>query len=346
MRNFIKYGLNSFKMIYIAKYCLLALAAAFLMISCSEKDDVGNSTFPTDGVIRVSANIENPASRAGLDTDLFKQRLFYLNIVNPNNSNYSYFAEMIYSSTSNSWESYIPSTRTDNVPLTMLWQNATQHIKVAAIYSPGIFVSNSNFVDGFRINIYSDQSSSAYLNHSDFLSMLEKEVNPATDLVNGKIPIVLKHINSKINLKIKIGTEFTLAPNAATSNPITSVVMPNLFYNATYKITDGSLLPYGASNLNLTMCPTVYTPATASANSYALYECIVIPQTIAANEFAFNINIGSKTYRWVSPTSITFESGKQYSIELNVGKDAVTLGAITIGSAWRTDIDESNIETE
>ena len=79
-------------------------------------------------------------------------------------------------------------------------------------------------------------------------------------------------------------------------------------------------------------CPLTYTSSTATSPT-ATYEAILIPQTIAAKNFGVEILIGDKTYEWKSTAEVTLEEGKEYTLELNAGKNKVSGSSFT-ASTW------------
>ena len=172
---------------------LLTLAAVALLItSCNKTDEFApeqNSTFPADGVIRVATSVANPQTRAGMTTDDLKE--FDLHIVNEDNSIYSYNALM--KKNDNNWDSYEKGFTTDLVPLTLLWQNKTQPVKVAAV-ALGIFLGGDlSWNSSCTIQVNTIQDPEIEMKKSDILYMAEKVINPSTHLVDGKIlPKVLR----------------------------------------------------------------------------------------------------------------------------------------------------------
>ena len=76
----------------------------------------------------------------------------------------------------------------------------------------------------------------------------------------------------------------------------------------------------------------------------AKYECILVPQTIAANGFQVKIAIAGKTYTWKSLAEVNLASDTQYELTLTVGKDVVIVGGFS-ATPW-TEGGTENIETE
>jgi hypothetical protein len=69
----------------------------------------------------------------------------------------------------------------------------------------------------------------------------------------------------------------------------------------------------------------------------------VIPQTISNFVISFDLTNG-KTLNYTAPSSVTFEAGKSYTLNVQVGQDLVVAGAIT-ASPWES-VDAGMLETE
>ena len=222
---------------------LLTLAAiALLITSCNKTDEFApeqNSTFPADGVIRVATSVANPQTRAGMTTADLEE--FEMSIVNKVNTTYSYNALM--KKNGDNWESYEKGSNTDPIPLTLLWQNKTQPVKVAAVAS-GIFPVGIDWNMNCTIQVNTTQDTEIEMKKSDILYMAEKAVNPATDLVNGKMQIKFNHRLSKLNLTVKMGTEFNKLTGGTATNLISGITVGGTNADAFWKIIEDELYDY------------------------------------------------------------------------------------------------------
>ena len=319
---------------------MAAIAGAMTLGSCSNNDEFNeNSNFPADGVIRVATNVDAPMTRAGMTTGYIDR--FNIKIDNAANSNYSYYG--FYYKQNNVWSSYTDGNI--GTPLTMLWQNSTQPITVTALSQLGTHTTEAQFTADIAYDVSLTQSSESSFLFSDILYMQPTVVNPATDLVNGKLPITFKHIMSKVNLSITLGTELNTTPGTAT-NPISELKVNgtitqfnwNASINNAFDLTGflvKSIPPFAAS----------YTPGSGTTtNAVANYEVILVPQTVAANKFSVTFTINNKEYTWTSTDAVILESGKQHTLNLTAGKDIVTLGSLS-AEAW-TEGTGGNIATE
>lgn len=319
---------------------MMAAVATVALTACSSNDEFNdNSNFPADGVIRVTTNIDAPMTRAGMTSNNIDR--FNIKINNAANSNYSYYG--FYFKQNNVWSSYTDGNI--GTPLQMLWQNSTQPVTVTALSQQGTHTTEAQFITDLTYDVSLTQSSESSLLFSDILYMPPTIVNPAKDLVDGKLPITFKHIMSKVNLSITLGTELNTAPGTAT-NPISELKVNgtitqfkwNASINNAFDLT-GSLVksipPFAAS----------YTPGSGTtAKAVANYEVILVPQTVAANKFSVTFTINNKEYTWTSTDAVKLESGYQYTLDLTAGKDIVTLGSLS-AKAW-TEGTGGDIETE
>ncbi len=320
------------------KYIMTLATTALLISACSQNEDSAPETnsFPADKMIRVITNVNQPQTRAGMTTDGLNN--FHLRVVNESNENYSFFAMM--KKENNAWASY---TYDGTSPLTMLWQNSTQKVKVTAVGYEGIQIAPATWSSTLTASVLEDQSNEANLKLSDVLYMAPKEVDPSTDLVNGKLSVNLNHRFSKLNLTVKLATEFNKVPGT-TTNPITSVSVLGTKNTPSWNLNTNELSDYGSA-ISIVPFATTYTAGVGDTQQAEVkYECILVPQTISSNSFSVEFQVNGKIYNWRSNSEVTLNSNTQYNLELTVGKNVVTVGGFT-ATPW-TDGGSQDIETE
>lgn len=311
----------------IKKQLFTLAAIALLMTACNKNDELApeqNSTFPADGIIRVATNVTALQTRAEMTTESVKE--FDIRIKNDANSAYTYHGVMV--KELDVWESYTDVNR--NTPMTMLWQNNTQKVKVAAVYSLHI-IEPDEWDNGFRFYVMTDQSSEHNYWFSNIIYMKEKEIDPSQDLVGGKIPIVLKHRLSKLNLMVKMGTEFNKLGEGTASNLISNVRVAGTNTSVFLKIIEDTMSDYGTpAVINPWYNADAYIAGVGdTTQAEAKYQCILIPQTVGANTFKVSFKIGERYFSWTSPAEVVLAGGTQYDLTLNVGKDVVSIGGFT-----------------
>lgn len=327
----------------IKNLAMLAVAA-LATAACSNDENLVTPTdhFPADGIIRVAADVTDPQTRAGMETNNLK--MFQLRVQNPVNDTYSYNAQM--KKDGDQWVSY---KNDGSEKMMMLWQNKTQKVNVAAVCIPGVTLTDDNWkatgATPVNITVEADQSTDDKLNKSDILAMQNHEFNPATELTTGgKMKVELKHRLAKLNLTVKLGTDFNLNGIGTTNNPITEVNVNGTNTKAAWTLITDEFSGLSEKK-SVKPLQTSYTAGNADKqNAVAKYECILLPQTINANGFAVKIVIGGKLYTWKSGDKVTLTSNTQYNLTLTVGKDIVVIGSFT-ATPW-IDGDTQNIETK
>ena len=327
----------------IKNLAMLAVAA-LATAACSNDENLVTPTdhFPADGITRVAADVTDPQTRAGMETN--NLTMFQLRVQNPVNDTYSYNAQM--KKDGDQWVSY---KNDGSEKMMMLWQNKTQKVNVAAVCIPGVTLTDDNWkatgATPVNIMVEADQSKADKLNKSDILAMKNHEFNPATELTTGgKMKVELKHRLAKLNLTVKLGTDFNLNGIGTTNNPITEVNVNGTNTKAAWTLITDEFSGLSEKK-SVKPLQTSYTAGNADKqNAVAKYECILLPQTINANGFAVKILIGGKLYTWKSGDKVTLTSNTQYNLTLTVGKDIVVIGNFT-ATPW-TDGGTKNIETK
>ena len=327
----------------IKNLAMLAVAA-LATAACSNDENLVTPTdhFPADGIIRVAADVTDPQTRAGMETN--NLTMFQLRVQNPVNDTYSYNAQM--KKDGDQWVSY---KNDGSEKMMMLWQNKTQKVNVAALCIPDVTQTDENWkatgATPVNIMVETDQNKADKLNKSDLLAMKNHEFNPATELTTGgKMKVELKHRLAKLNLTVKLGTDFNLNGIGTTNNPITEVNVNGTDTKAAWTLITDEFSGLSEKK-SVKPLQTSYTAGnTDKQNAVAKYECILLPQTINANGFAVKILIGGKLYTWKSGDKVTLTSNTQYNLTLTVGKDIVVIGSFT-ATPW-TDGGTQNIETK
>ena len=327
----------------IKNLAMLAVAA-LATAACSNDENLVTPTdhFPADGIIRVAADVTDPQTRAGMETN--NLTMFQLRVQNPVNDTYSYNAQM--KKDGDQWVSY---KNDGSEKMMMLWQNKTQKVNVTAVCIPDVTLTDDNWkatgATPVNIKVEADQSTDDKLNKSDLLAMKNHEFNPATELTTGgKMKVELKHRLAKLNLTVKLGTDFNMNGIGTTNNPITEVNVNGTNTKAAWTLITDEFSGLSEKK-SVKPLQTSYTAGNADKqNAVAKYECILLPQTINANGFAVKILIGGKLYTWKSGDKVTLTSNTQYNLTLTVGKDIVVIGSFT-ATPW-IDGYTQNIETK
>jgi hypothetical protein len=328
--------------------------ATFALASCNKDDDSATSVvsqFPEDGVMRFTTNLVDPAavltraSITGSDVNATGQQ-FQVKIVNPTSAQYSYFNTVQFDGTE-----WTPVTR-------MLWQNDQQSITVTAAYKQGKTFSDYEFVVGANLTVAADQSTEAKLKQQDLLTMPTKTIaNPSIEqtlLQNGKLVINFYHALTKLDVTLELGDEFYKAdPKLNNASDITEFTISGTNAGYQFKAMQTANENYGTVTVTASTAADIlanqstFTAATdADMHSHATYEAIIVPQTIAVGALTVSFKIGTRSFSWTNTEAYTLEQGKQYTLPLTVGNNAVTTsGRAFTASNWE-DQPGDNLGTE
>ena len=309
------------------KFFAMTAMAAAVFASCSNDEDLAQSSYPADNVVRVTTNVEDITTRAFHTTKSLKEFAFCIG--NANNNKYSY-NNIKMTKEETQWNPSDPSVQ-------MLWQNATQPVDIMA-YAP--FDSNGNTetmikVQKYPVSVGTQQMAGTY--ESDFLVYKKTGFVPEKDLTNGAVDITFTHALSLLNINIEFGTEFNNT-TSLTSNPITKISIGGSINQG---FADLSADPITVA-VDATCAPVLIEPelgefiaaANNDAHAIANYSAILIPQTITEG-FRVEFEINGKIYVWRAPENVTatLEAGKKHLLTLTVGKDFVKAGSMK-ASPW------------
>lgn len=296
---------------------LTALGAA-LFASCSNEEELTRGSYPNDNIIRVTAGVNNMTRGNEATTALNKD--FSLNVVNSTNDNYSYANEIFSLKGGTEWSS------TNK----LLWENLATPVEIVALYPAtdantfaGVFSKESNSYGTISYGVKPDQSIRDDAN--DLLLYHNTSFVPKDNLEDGKLDIQFNHAFCRVDIEVTIGSEFN-ATNGLAANPIQGIKVEGT--KTTAKIGFTPTAPFftvtpSASEDAASIIPTTddFTQAaSATDQAVAKYSCIVIPQTATLKVV---LHTSDMEYEWTG-TQKELESGKQYTLQLNLKKSATT----------------------
>lgn len=178
----------------------------------------------------------------------------------------------------------------------MLWDGKGTPVSVAA-YAP-----YSEAADGvISISCPASQSTAENLDAADFL-LCKETVDPTKDLVDGRIPLTLKHINTRITVKL------TADGAEADRSKVTAVSVAGLKTSGECRIGDDSPA--------VTATGTATSVTTFSGDSG--YELITVPQEVGAGLFSVRITYDKRQYVWTSDSEVSLGSGKTAEVAVNL----------------------------
>jgi len=331
-------------------FAAAALLACLAACSSEEEIPATRDNYPDDGVVRFSVGVNESATRASQPADGSSVTEFGISILNSNASNgstYSYDNIEVTGSNSAGWT---PSSQ-------MLWQNATQKVNIVA-YAPYTAGSYNTTSTDLPVKVETTQSKESYT--SDFLVCKKSGFIPSSGLTDDKkVELAFMHALSQLTLTVEIGTEFN-ATAPVTANPISEMTVDGTYIEGTCdftKNTDYVTAKTSAATGEDTPAPAAVTPFESAdfvaatktnnvtTNAVATYQCLLIPQIVAAKTFSVSFVIDGKTYTWTSEDEVTLAENTAYTLALTVGKDMVIAGGIS-ATAWQSAGDTTDLVTE
>ncbi len=338
------------------KFFAITAMAAAMITSCSTDDELSQSNYPSDNIIRVTAGVNNAKTRAEGAGVTAMDKDFSLTIVNKNTEKpelakkYTY-TDKVFSKSSGDWA----------CSDTLLWQNSETPVDIVA-FAPaqegkfnGVYAEGS--IQPITYSVADDQSTLS--DYNDLLYYYAKDFNPGTSLVNKKLNIQFNHAFCMIDINVTLGTEFN-KPKVLDDSPIVKVTLDGTKIAANVDVknaaTGSTTTTASVVTANEEATPTTitttkgdFTPAAnEEANAKSCFSCIAIPQTVAANTFKVSLMTAGKRYEWTSAEPVELKSGYRYTLELTMGNNVVLLkgGSISATPWTEAEIRDNTLETE
>lgn len=328
----------------VIKFFAITAMAAAMITSCSSEDELSQSNYPSDNIIRVTAGVNNAKTRAeGAGTEM--KNNFSLTIVNKNAPKYTY-TDKVFSKSSGDWA----------CSETLLWQKSDALVDIVA-FAPaqtgkfnGVYANGS--IQPIAYSVASDQSTdqSTSSANNDLLYYYAKDFNPGESLDKGKLNIQFNHAFCMIDINVTLGTELN-KPDIPTTSPITEVTLEGTKIEANVNVTNAANIVTASETATaakiITTKGTFDKAANAETNAKSHFSCIVIPQNVAANTFKVSLKTAGKLYEWTSDKEITLQSGYRYTLNLTMGNDVVLLkGGSISATPWTEITSDKPLETD
>lgn len=307
-------------------FAITAMAAA-MITSCSSEDELSQSNYPSDNIIRITAGVNNAKTRAEGTGVSAMDKDFSLTIVNKNTEStelakkYTY-VDKVFSKTFGDWA----------CSETLLWQKATTPVDIVA-FAPaqqnkfnGVCDNDRN-IQSIAYSVATDQSTAS--DNTDLLYYYAPGFNPGTSLdENGKLNIQFNHAFCMIDINVTLGTEFN-KPAILEKSPITEVTLEGTKIKANVDVKNATNIVTASEEATaakiITTKGSFDKAANAEAKAISRFSCITIPQTVAANTFKVSLMTAGKPYKWTSAEPVELKSGYRYTLNLTMGNDVVLL---------------------
>lgn len=295
-------------------FAITALGAA-LFASCSNQEELATGSYPSDNLIRVTAGVNNDMTRSDEATATALTQNFSLTVVNNTNNNFSY-ANEIFSLNGTEW----------SCGKNLLWQNLTTPVEIVALYPAtaastfsGVYSKEDKSYGTISYGVNTDQSTAAEAN--DLLLYHNASFVPKDDLKEEKLDIQFNHAFCRVDIEVTIGSEFN-ATTGLAANPIQGIRVEGTKISADIGLASASpTITAKGDATSITPTPGKFTPAaSATSKAVARYSCMVIPQTADLN---IVLHTSDREYEWTG-TQMALESGKQYTLKLNMTNKSTT----------------------
>lgn len=295
-------------------FAITALGAA-LFASCSNQEELATGSYPSDNLIRVTAGVNNDMTRGDEATTALTKN-FSLTVVNQTNDKYSYANEIFSLSSGTEW----------TCSNKLLWQNLTTPVEIVALYPAtdastftGVYSKENKSYGTITYGVNPDQSTADEAD--DLLLYHNARFVPKNDLKEEKLDIEFNHAFCRVDIEVTIGSEFN-ATNGLAENPIQGIRVEGTKIAADINLASASpTITAKGDATSITPTPGNFTPAaSATDQAVARYSCIVIPQTADLN---IVLHTSDREYEWTG-TEMALESGKQYTLKLNMTNKSTT----------------------
>ena len=310
------------------KILTMAALATAVFASCSNDEDLAQSNYPMDNVVRIMTSVDGMNTRASYGNSTDKLNSFGFCINNANSTTYTYDNVKVTKEGSN-WN---PATQ-------MFWQNSTTPVDILA-YAP--YQETTEDATGkvkvfgktdYAFSVKEDQSNAEDYS-SDLIVYKKTGFTPGSELNTSKaVDVTFTHLLSQLNLTIELRDQF----NQDEEKPVTSATVTDVKVDGTFI---RSKVNFAADPISVQfdgMASKAITPETVAfkkadkTTDHATfkYSAIVIPQWIRAGVFCISFKVNGNDYIWTSTSDVNFVSGKKHDLLLLVGKDVVQGGAIS-----------------
>ena len=336
------------------KFFAITAMAAAMITSCSNEDELSQSNYPSDNIIRITAGVNNAKTRADESAGTPLKNPLSLTVVNKNTTDpvlakkYTYVGKVFTKDENEVW------TCSETTPL--LWQNSETSVDIVA-FAPAfkenpfanVYNNETREFSSFSYSVADDQSTSS--DNNDLLYYYAKDFKPGESLKDGKLSIQMNHAFCMIDIVVTLGTEFNVS-GIPTTSPITEVTLGGTKIEATVDVTNTNNIVTTSSTdaaKDITATPGAFTtPENDDKEKPCIsrFSCIAIPQTVGKNTFKVSLKTAGKLYKWTSADPVKLKSGYRYTLNLTMGNNVVLLkgGSIT-ASPW-TEGTGGSLETD
>ena len=322
------------------KFFAITAMAAAMITSCSNEDELSQSNYPSDNIIRITAGVNNAKTRADETAGTPLKNPLSLTVVNKNTETtlakkYTYVNQVFTKDENEVWKC------SETKPL--LWQNSETPVDIVA-FAPaqegkfdGVYNNETRNYSSFSYSVAANQSTES--ENNDLLYYYAPNFKPGESLKDGKLNIKMNHAFCMIDIIVTLGTEFNVS-GIPTTSPITEVTLGGTKIDATVDVTNTNNIVTTSSTdaaKDITATPGAFTkPENDNKEKPCIsrFSCIAIPQTVGENTFKVSLKTADKLYEWTSAEQVVLQSGYRYTLELTMGNNVVLLKDGITASPW------------
>lgn len=147
-----------------------------------------------------------------------------------------------------------------------------------------------------------------------------------------------------MDITLKMNTEFNSTPGTDT-NPVTDLRVSGTYTTRERVFVDDMWQALNdLADVYALELKDEYQPGSGTDCAVAKYSVILLPQNVGKDKFTVSFTINGLEYSWTSEAAVNLETGKEYTLDLTVGKEAASIGDMSIGN-WNSS-PEAEVETD
>jgi hypothetical protein len=278
---------------------LFALAIVSLLSCSREADDGVAGGLP----MRIVPAIDGGLTKAGLNSNSLEE--FWLKVDCAADADYSYFGKISRSGTDWSADGQL------------YWKDRTSTVTYSAAFFGGHAFTADEFSGNVDLAVPADQSTQEKLNASDLLTLSGSSRKYADD-PPGELPVTLAHGLARVDFLLYLKDEFYANGYGRADNPIKDFTVKGANLGFGFQPSTGTVSVTDATAADISPLPLSFTCGTdADKTSVAVYEAILVPQTIAAGALKVTFSVEDYGYTWYNETAVTLVAGQTVNLTLS-----------------------------
>lgn len=305
----------------------LAALALLSLAGCTQDDGHNAAGLPMTGTpMRVVAHVDAPMTREAMTTNDLTRYYFRVTDADGGTDEYNYFTTMKLEN--GQW----------SASQEMTWQST--YPKVSALEQYGETWTQEEYTTGKGFSVQTDQSDRDNLLKSDLLYMAPKTLTPADLDAEGNIKVNLAHLFAKLKVVVTV--------TGATTNPISALTIGGTRTTATFIPETDELVVSGNATDIKAHLESSATISETTPGLTATYECILLPQTVAAStlKITATTTTDQKDKEYLHSAPLTLEGNYEYTLrlEMKANGSMSTSGSVVVGGWDNEDIEGGELE--